>query len=845
MQGWSFGFKSAAIATVLAAFLCACADDGAEEKAKPSPSLTASPAVSPVAVPEASPPVVSLFNADAAKSTLTAKLTQDEATELLGADFTSEASSFYLNEDWVPTRVWTYLDKASSARLQLYWSEEGMLLYAVLYDRDPQGNERSYVPSIGALTASSSDDNPLAAENGIRIGQTSSVKTGTAGYDMIGSREPRLSYFAVPERPLMIRSLTDTLAEIDDDGIRSWVPIWYLTNEAENLEEIAPFKASVTPGTPLYWYPNAGREAVTVTEDETAYALRAFGEWYGVALPDSASRQGYGLLWVHKDRIKASETDWKPVYEDPGATPEAIAAIDRAELRIGGLSGASAEKIFGRPQSVEASANIERPGKLKTLPVWRYENADTQLTLTWSDADRLLNYRFRDGSGKYDIGNEDPYTTEQPIIMKTTDAVRSPLARTASVDYDWRIETELPFNFLIGEAGRTLLIAGEDGGISGFHEASHLYGVDKTNGRKLWKYDFGYGLHLFALSPERQTIVFYRPLDNSNGKSSYRLLAMNTRDGKTRWERTVEIDDETWEQTYEASDSVAVLAVVVGDEEKRTTRLEARDIRSGKVVWSTRLEGVGRLLPNPDQSPVVIVQTEGPAPTDTKLMAFDARSGKAKWELKGRSSDLTSDGILATGGPSDSRKPAGFWSRDEEKKLILGDRLTGAEKLILPVTFEYGTHYDGIDDRYMFKQQSEDGERLYDSKNVTSSLIDLQTGETVWTVAGKADNGAIADGILYFCLDLKPRAVELADGKTVWEADFEAWGNLHLFGDRLLVEGIPDVYALNLKTGRVESRFHDVRIGYYEYIVDGMLAVRDGDLYIGSSNGYFGKVSAK
>lgn len=844
MLGRSLGFKGAAAAAMLAVFLCSCSNDGAEETALPTSSSLPSPVASSVFVPEASAPSDPRFQPELARSGLTAKLTQDEAAELLGTDFNAETSSLYWNSDWIRTRVWTYRNEASSSRLLLHWSEEGRLLYAVLYDRDPEGNERSYIPTIGALTASSSDDNQLAAENGIRIGQTVAVKTGTAAYDMISSREPRISYFALPARPVTILSLTDTFAEIDDDGVRSWVPIWYLTNESEGAGDIAPSKVSIAPGSSLYWYPNAGKEAVTVIGAETAYALRVLGDWYGVALPDSASRHGFGVLWVHKDQIDDFQTEWKPVFEDSGISPEAIAAVARSALRVGSLSVTAAETLFGRPQYLEASGNVEPPGKLKTLPVWRYENADAQLVLTWSDDDRLLNYRYRDRSGKYDIGNEGQHTLEQPVILKAVEGARFPFARSEAVDYDWRIETELPFNYLIGEAGRTLLIAGEDGGISGFHEASHLYGVDKVTGRKLWKYDFGYDIHLFALSEARQTIIFYRPLERGEGTSSYRLIAMNTRDGKTRWERTLEIQEDVWELSSEASGDVAVLALATGDEEKLSTRLEARDVRTGQVVWSASLEGSGTLLPNPQRAPVVIVQSGGPALADKKLTAFDARTGKMRWELKGRSVDLTSDGLLAAEGRLSSRGPAGFWARDEEK-LILADPTTGADKLSLPISFEYGTHYEAIDERYMLKQQSEDGERLYDSADATSSLIDLQTGETLWTVIGKADKGIIMDGVLYCRLDGKPRAVDIADGRTIWEAEFEAWGSLHAFGNRLLVEGIPDVYALNPISGRAESRLHDVRIGYYELIDGDMLAVRDGKLYAGSSNGYFGRVSVK
>jgi outer membrane protein assembly factor BamB len=114
-------------------------------------------------------------------------------------------------------------------------------------------------------------------------------------------------------------------------------------------------------------------------------------------------------------------------------------------------------------------------------------------------------------------------------------------------------------------------------------------------------------------------------------------------------------------------------------------------------------------------------------------------------------------------------------------------------------------------------------------------------------VPGKASGGVIEGETVYYSLDGKPRAAYLKSGKLLWETtDVTVMNKIEVFGDQVLVEAMPNVYVLDKKSGHLLHRLHDVKYGASETTsaaqMNGVLTVLDGKLYLGSSNGYFGKV---
>jgi len=716
----------------------------------------------------------------------------------------------------------------------------------------------SQSPSAVASAASSAPVATTPDASRVGVGQRLHARAFALGYDIGSSSEVSPSYIADPDREVAIVARSDALARIDDDGVQAWVPSWYYTPEAAAMEAIGPLELTMKRDGALRWDPESGAAARQARAGDTLCGLRSYGDWYGVVAADSGDADtGLGLVWVRQDEVESAAkpypADGKPEIRCPA---EALPALMRAEAHPG-LTKARLEQLLGLPDIREASDNVESPGKLKTLEVWRYENEEYALTATWLDDGRLADYRYRDREGRLDFGlYGGPVMSPMPLRIRSrtsaAEAAKEPFAPTEAVNYVWRVRTELPFNYLIGQSDNVLLVAGEDNGFSGMHVASHLYGLDKDTGTRLWKYECGFDSYLGALAEQSFAAVFHQALDSGPAITRYRLRVIDLRDGRTLWEQDREQQGGSDYFRYSASESTVVQSYVHKDGERVTTHLEAMDIRSGKRLWSAETEGEGRLLAQRSDQPAVVlqigIQTSAAVMEDARLIAYDPRTGKKIWTLENRAAVTDWDGLLAADPRFRAGQPQGYWTRTA-KQLILADEMTGKTRLSLPIAFDGGTHYDIINDRYAFAQQSKDGEKLYESRDIASSLIDLHAkGRTLWTVPGRADRGTVEGDTLYYRLDGKPRAASLASGSLIWDAAFTTNGLLRVFEGKIVAEAIPDVYTLDPKTGQALSRLQDVRIGYHEVTPSeqwhGITTVLGGSMLIGSSNGYFGKIAS-
>ena len=195
---------------------------------------------------------------DEVRQSISIDMTPYEVKNIFGSAYEIESTSLYWNSDWIPSEMWTYSNDAASSRLQLYWSQDKRLLYAIFFDKDAKGNKRNYIPALGALVASSSEDNLRATKYGIRLGQTIQVPAIALGYDLISSSKPIFSYIAVPQRKVTITALAEAFAEVDDDGIRAWIPTWYLTKEAAYIQDIEPLELTIKQDGHAVWHPRIG-----------------------------------------------------------------------------------------------------------------------------------------------------------------------------------------------------------------------------------------------------------------------------------------------------------------------------------------------------------------------------------------------------------------------------------------------------------------------------------------------------------------------------------------------------------------------------------------------------------
>ncbi|MFC5401660.1 PQQ-binding-like beta-propeller repeat protein [Cohnella soli] len=868
MNGKTIG-TVAAVFIWLAAVTSSCTGDSSssEMRGPKTVSTTTPPSASTSGIDTAKPSAIAIettspymngkLSVEAVEGFYAAGLLSQEAARIVfGTEYELEASFLYSGSDWTQPEVWVYTDPNIGASLKLFWSvEDRSLLYSIFYYQDSSGVKRSFVPATGALKAYDSKDHSFQDRVGLRIGAQIKVSASSPGFDLVWHTVPIFSYVAIPGRSLTLKAFTDTFAQIDDDGMTSWMPMWYLTKEWAKAKPIGPLELTFRQSVAGLWFPDAAAESASFATGEKATALYEYGDWYGVAKQTYRSGDSpTSLVWIRKEDTDRGEKS-EPLY-NKGAnfSFRRIASVAIAELRKG-QSQSRVEALFGKPRFVESSENVEEPGKLKTQEVWRYENASTELTITWTDDRQVTGYRLRGKSAGEDFGVNYRHSDDEPTRVQTRWAVEAdrPVVPSVMQRFEWRIQTDLPYNFLVGKAEETLIVAGEDGGFSGMHETSQLYGIDRRTGKRLWKHDFGHDIHLYAVSEKERTIVFYEPGDSvSTGNGAYRLRAISTDTGKQIWIKELAAGGLVWDMGLAVSGNVAAFSYTVQkdkeNEQSKTTYVDAWNIRSGKKLWSKAFEGTGALLSQNGGMPVFVLQTGSLESLDAKLTAMNAGNGSTKWTVRDRTSIENWEEMLTFDRRFPGREPSGYWTKSKDT-LFLADASTGKTKLSIRIPFDRAVHVDVVDDRYLFVQRSNDGLPLYDSKDVTSALVETRTGKELWMVKGKADRGTIDGSRIVFRLDGILVSANLSDGKQLWNAGFTAFGSIVPFAGSFLVAGWPDVYLVNGVNGVVEHRFADQDVGYYDGMpssqVLGSLTALDGALYVGSSNGFFGKIGPK
>jgi len=383
----------------------------------------------------------------------------------------------------------------SSGRLTLSWTKEGKLIQAIFVDQDTKGRVRNYFPAIGSGSSSSSEDNILANDNGIEIGNEVTVYGHPNRYEWWGGFPPHASSLLETGKKYKIIALSADFANVQEVevGGTAWVPVWYLTRAASEIREIEPITLRITKAaTDAYWYPRSVTAAASLRQEDTVQAYREYGEWYGIAVHAKDVSDRYpGLTWIKKSDVQSMGSA-AGMFNKSGSviTAANLMAVAKSELTYG-ISKARVKKVLGEPSYTEKSVNVVEVGSpAATHVVWRYENTEAQLILQWDDQEKLLSLNLRDSSGRADI----TFQTENAGAV-FGDLVRKAFVPSEPISWAWRYKSELPYNFMKGKIGNLILVAGEDGGFSGMHMNSNLYALRADTGKLVWRFDFGFQAH--------------------------------------------------------------------------------------------------------------------------------------------------------------------------------------------------------------------------------------------------------------------------------------------------------------------------------------------------------------
>jgi outer membrane protein assembly factor BamB len=408
-------------------------------------------------------------------------------------------------------------------------------------------------------------------------------------------------------------------------------------------------------------------------------------------------------------------------------------------------------------------------------------------------------------------------------------------------EFIWRVKSDLPYNFLIGELSEKLLIGGHDGGFSGMHDYSNLYALNRETGEKLWQVDYGFNLLNFLISEDEKSLVYleYDANKNNAKQSFYRLSAIDTNTGNMLWDMEIVFDTPVWNVLVSAAQHTVQLLAVTGDEAKKQTILQGYDMISGKRLWEKEFEGQTELRHQHYATPVLLVQKGGFYDAYTELQGLDAATGRTLWTMPGRK--------FTTGVAEQIQEDLRNFTNDastvwtlSENSLILVDAAVGKELLELPFNDSY--YYSRINEQFLLQLHATDGEKQYNSNSIVTSFIDLKSGKPIWSIDGRVYRGDIDDNVLYAVRDRELVAIEWRTGEIVWTSTVPA-ELVTVFGDYLYVKVGTDVIVLSKEDGFGGELLRDTRIDHYiigdSYYNYGLMTNLNEELYIGSMDGTF------
>jgi hypothetical protein len=422
--------------------------------------------------------------------------TRKDLTNQIGKDYKIISYNKYIDGKQVPWVVWRYdfaredyiyrplegkgtdypdfaglRSGVVSMQLFIKWGERDEGFNYILYYQGLDGEIHS---DLGFYRTSendsfkhySSQDNELAQKYDIQLGQMYAVQKNFTAYEQpIESQTSRTAFFTAKDEKYEVTAITEYSVRImKSNGLRGWIPTWYLTGESQRVKLVEPMKTLVQEDTPFSIHPG-GSVIGEIPKDRVVYLFEQYEDWYGVVDPEQKGKYG-GMYWVRHQALQPLES-MEPLYDQmQNVNYDIIESVVQGQLRLEAAKDRMLE-IFGEPAFTEESRNIHFTGEpLKTLEVWRYENETSELVITWTDNDKVYDFYFL-------LPEKKLTTSLEPNI-------------------DWRFKSDLAFNYLAGISGNTLVVKGDDGGFSGMHDNSNLYGLDEQTGHKLWQIDAGW-----------------------------------------------------------------------------------------------------------------------------------------------------------------------------------------------------------------------------------------------------------------------------------------------------------------------------------------------------------------
>jgi outer membrane protein assembly factor BamB len=710
------------------------------------------------------------------------------------------------------------------------------------------------VPGADGLPGGAPDDGQTASP--LAIGDAFEVRLAapmTGGPNRSGNA-PRAKFYAAPGETYTVTGTQGEWLAVDSTAGVVWTSAWYGTPEAAHAEPVL-MRLELPPDAELSLHPGSAwkttvRDAAGASGSDAAqaYAILEWEDWYGVVLPSDRWHDEEGivrpvLLWTGREEAAGAMALEDGLFGADGPPFMDLWQIAEAAL-YAGMNETELMRMLGRPDAKESSRALNETGEpLRIGTEWRYEPPEGLLAVSLDERNRLVSWSWRIPVSPEELAQiRGSYPYHADFRASPPEPVPS-----AEPEWIWRHRGTLAFNYLLGATDEALLLRGDDGGFSGFHNDSGIYALNRETGALLWRIDAGFGWADAIVDPERGEAAVLTHYDPEAGRYEERIRRLRLRDGAVLWE---EAPSDGHGRLHLASGAV-IYAVQPENMPDRDSegRLRVYDAATGRLMWERGYAESFRVLSRP-KDPYVLVRH------GRTLAAYRPGDGGLAWEL-------------AVGSPPDSGPlpyesmftdlSGNRLSANSRNRWVVGSGLAlidmahGGVKAVYPIKpDEYVT---AIDDRRLLVVRPSDDDPHRQTEHYETVLYDVPSGKERWSRPGFGSGAAVSGGRVYLLLDGVPTAVDPESGETVWQAALAGcskpgwrapWGPV-VAGDALLAPCDGDLIVLRLADGKGVHRLRDVRLDYPEGREEdtrsGLINLdASGDLYIGSANGYFSRL---
>lgn len=405
-------------------------------------------------------------------------------------------------------------------------------------------------------------------------------------------------------------------------------------------------------------------------------------------------------------------------------------------------------------------------------------------------------------------------------------------------DLQWTFSESMTYHFIYKIIGDVLLVRGDDGGLSGYHQEEYLYGLDIKTGKKLWSVFGGYLGFTYYFSKDQERIYVITRIYDLND-TNIKCIDMDT--GKILWE-----EDIPGISSVCAADFVAIL-----QRGEDGSLIRVLDEISGEVQWSKHIENGEVYLILYKEPPGLMIWN------NDDIICFDWKTGEELWTVTSKQGvNHTMQDTPGDDGTGSSGQMTEWIPFDEEEKLI--DLRTGQVLDVKPL--ESKKHITII--------HLEDGKEITYRINEEYSIVRTYDEDIEWkkffTVCSNATQeelwskeDSVLEWVLYkddliYYTTTKITSVDLSTGVVNWckpfsvDLDIGSLQEYHLINpvivdDQLILSEQGKIVVFNLENGERLYEVDDYYIIHaYTNITDQYyksLMVIDDMLFIGSGDG--------